>query len=408
MEIPRRTTVLLLAFLTWLSVPSGACAAVLGNLEAPDGSASQVSNVQGWAYTTTPGAELIQPFDVRIDGVVIQQVPCCSDRGDVKDVNPSAPLQTGFSGVVNWAREALDATGPVVVSVVIRDTAGGELVLENTVDLYALATFPFSRSVSFSGTGGVAAEAEADPEPTSRCTLANVSDGALDRFAEITCTNLVSVKGNGLESDLCPGEIRFTWDKASQGFTQSSGCEEQVRWVDNGDGTATDNTTGLMWELKVASGPGPAGPRDCSGEILTFACLAPHGVDNRYDWSTGAPFLRDGAAFELFLGQLNEAMSVDGVVTEGCFAGHCDWRLPTVEELLHIRSVCSDPPLCDTLPGEVPEGVHYWSATAVEGAPGAWRVTPNGISGSAGMTELAAVRAVRGAAKKLSGGGLGE
>ena len=132
-------------------------AEIEATLESPAGYASQVSNVQGWAYTTTPGAELIQPFDVKINGVIVQQVPCCSDRGDVKDGDPSIPLRTGFSGVINWAREALDADGSVVLEVVVRDTAGDELILEETLDLYALADFPFSRSVAFAEVDGAAA-----------------------------------------------------------------------------------------------------------------------------------------------------------------------------------------------------------------------------------------------------------
>ena len=75
---------------------------IFGELEAPSGFASGISNVQGWAFTNTPGAELIQPFDVLIDGEVQFRVPCCGDRGDVQDNFPGAPLLSGFSGAYNW------------------------------------------------------------------------------------------------------------------------------------------------------------------------------------------------------------------------------------------------------------------------------------------------------------------
>ena len=52
-------------------------------------------------------------------------------------------------------------------------------------------------------------------------------------------------------------------------------------------------------------------------------------MDNRYQWSStgSAP---DGGAFTDFLDKLN------GNYAGGCYAGFCDWRLPTVEELLGV------------------------------------------------------------------------
>ena len=122
-----RATILTLLLLHTFATP--AAAEIIGLLETPDGFASQVGNVQGWVYTTTPGAELIQPFDVLIDGVKTGEVPCCSERGDVNEGDPSIPLRTGFSGVTNWAREA--GRGPITVQVRVRDTMGGEVLLTN-------------------------------------------------------------------------------------------------------------------------------------------------------------------------------------------------------------------------------------------------------------------------------------
>ena len=82
---------------------------------------------------------------------------------------------------------------------------------------------------------------------------------------------------------------------------------------DNGDGTVSDDSTGLMWEKKTDH---PTGSADV------------HNVTYRYSWS--APQVTgtepDGTAFTMFLRILNENQ----------FAGHSDWRLPTRQELLSI------------------------------------------------------------------------
>ena len=145
------------------------------------------------------------------------------------------------------------------------------------------------------------------------------------------------------------------------------------RWTDNGDGTVTDKLTGLQWELKTDDG-------------------SIHDKDDTYTWSTGDPWDPDGTAYTVFLATLNTPM---------CFAGHCDWRLPTIDELQTLikqehRGHCSVPP-CTTIPGETVSSVH-WSSSATADSPSfAWEVNfrwghVNAIHKSFGYH----VRAVRG------------
>jgi hypothetical protein len=109
-------------------------------------------------------------------------------------------------------------------------------------------------------------------------------------------------------------------------------CAPQARFVDNGDGTITDNQTGLQWEKKT--GTVRFRENDCSAT----ECSDPHDVNNTYQWCRGPQqdaegFPGDcdstdnppnGGAFMDFLVRLN---------TPSCFAGHCDWRLPSESEL---------------------------------------------------------------------------
>ena len=105
------------------------------------------------------------------------------------------------------------------------------------------------------------------------------------------------------------------------------------RFVDNGDGTVTDNQTGLMWEKKT-----PANYLDM------------------YSWSiSSGP--ADGTLFTTFLATMNCVVSADGTCG---LAGHYDWRIPNVSELQTIRD-CSKPDCLDPIFGLVVD--YYWSAS---------------------------------------------
>ena len=127
------------------------------------------------------------------------------------------------------------------------------------------------------------------------------------------------------------------------------------RYTVNGDGTLTDYDTGLQWEQKTTDG-------------------SVHDRENAYDWSPtlGRP---NGTVFTDFLATLNAGTSSDGTTSSGCFAGHCDWRLPSIVELLAI--VDAGAPGCDTRGGACIDetvfgptiGFFHWSATTETDAP---------------------------------------
>jgi cysteine-rich repeat protein len=114
-------------------------------------------------------------------------------------------------------------------------------------------------------------------------------------------------------------------------------ADAEAAFVDNGDGTITDDQTGLMWEQKVAG----------SG------CL--HCVDDYYTWYN---------AMGTWISQVN---------TEGGtgFAGYSDWRVPEVpyaggaDELETILDCSSGSPCIDPIfvPTASAPLERYWSST---------------------------------------------
>ena len=110
-----------------------------------------------------------------------------------------------------------------------------------------------------------------------------------------------------------------------------------LSYTDNGDGTFTDDNTGLMWEIKTSDG-------------------SIHDYGHNYSWTDttdGDETNADGTAFTVFLAALNDPQNP--------FAGHTDWRLPTVKELQSLVDYTTLDPAA-SVPGET-MGFYYWSST---------------------------------------------
>jgi uncharacterized protein DUF1566/collagen triple helix repeat protein len=139
----------------------------------------------------------------------------------------------------------------------------------------------------------------------------------------------------------------------------------RTRFYPNGDGTVTDNQTGLMWEIKTGTAVGTA----CT------ALADAHNVNNCYTWTSGANS-RDGTLYTSFLATLNADVGIDVFAT--CFARHCDWRIPNLAELYTIfeqtAPECgSGLPCIDPVFGST-QSAHYWSSSSSGDALAAWTV----------------------------------
>ena len=148
-------------------------------------------------------------------------------------------------------------------------------------------------------------------------------------------------------------------------------------YTDNGDGTVTDNLTGLMWE-KLDNATFTANPSDI------------HDKNNRYTTWNGA-FGK--------IATLNSTM----------FAGHSDWRLPNFKELDSLIWLAHSAPAVDSAFSNgtdsftYPTG-NYFSSDTVIGLPTfatgvSFTVGGSGVGGPKGSATLFFVRAVRGPVK---------
>lgn len=166
------------------------------------------------------------------------------------------------------------------------------------------------------------------------------------------------------------GQIQ-SWGPGDDGDLQTGASPD---FVENGDGTVTDRTTQLMWEIKNDDDGDPV---RCETE--TGDCADPHRLGNSYTWSTfaGLDYIQfTGSLESIFLEQLNNRCDQDPTVPcnadadctiplDRCgFAGHRDWRLPTIRELLTL--VHYGPPPASFLESS-PSG--YWSSTTYAYSP---------------------------------------
>jgi len=117
------------------------------------------------------------------------------------------------------------------------------------------------------------------------------------------------------------------------GFYQA-GCPMESRFVDNGDGTVSDNCTGLMWQKDTADTSG-------NGSI---------GDEDLLIWREALMYCENLE-----------------------FAGHSDWRLPNLRELQSIVNYGRFDPAIDPVFGAL--SVWYWSSSSYAHRPdNAWLV----------------------------------
>ncbi len=126
-------------------------------------------------------------------------------------------------------------------------------------------------------------------------------------------------------------------DNPGQDGFYLAGCPMEGRFVDNGDGTVTDNCTGLIWQQATG---------DTSGDQQITG-------DDEVSWQEAPQYCEN---LEL--------------------AGHDDWRLPNVRELLSLVDYgLRDPAIASVFSAN---SSWYWSSTSGSSHPvHAWCVDFN-------------------------------
>jgi hypothetical protein len=174
------------------------------------------------------------------------------------------------------------------------------------------------------GIRGAAAQCCGDCNTDGEVTINEVVTVVNRALEPLPCSddNICSAESCPAQLAQCQTDLANCQSQGGQHFPASGqitsygpGSDGDVRagatlaYTDNGDGTITDNNTGLMWEKK-----------DQSGGI--------HDMANSYTWGMiEEPYKMNGTMVTELLVTLN---------TPECFAGYCDWRIPNVKELQSI------------------------------------------------------------------------
>jgi hypothetical protein len=239
------------------------------------------------------------------------------------------------------------------------------------------------------GSPNIKCECSGSGDPTCDADLATCT-------ADLAACEAQPVCGNGVIEDCDAGDnggatcVTEGFEGGTIGCSfcvfDTKGC--YVTRFDASGPTIIDLQTGLEWEKKT-------------GANGTVNYADPHDVDNDYTWcagsgltcnDAGAPL--DGTIATDFLAKLNGTS--DGM----CYQNHCDWRLPTLEEL---QSIALAPADCAAAPC-VADAVllpmrpnYYWSSTSyLFNANIAWLVNfQDGMSSASYKPSKSYVRAVR-------------
>jgi len=247
-------------------------------------------------------------------------------------------------------------------------------------DVLSTKTF-FATTGSARGTtwGPVTGTANTPPGSGSAAGASNILTGyyAFNASGE-------AINGSASSSSYgIPKTQQNTYVDYDDGYYHKGTPASGNHYTDNGDGTITDNATGLMW---VKSGYADADTNPATGYTAD-------GSWRKYTWANAI----------LYCYRLNDTTQFP----PSGYLGHNDWRLPNVKELQSIINYGNwSPAIGESTVGGSGTGApftntksnYYWSSTtSADGTAGAWYVSFGyGVVNVNGKTLAYYVRPVRG------------
>ena len=266
----------------------------------------------------------------------------------INDKDQMEGIAINYTGIVRKMIKA-DPNDPAAV-------CGNDLVDPNTYEQCDGANLDGADCESLGYSGPVTLSC------TSSCvydtTLCECASGVCPATGQTGCWDsvgsIVACPGSGHDGDIRAGAV--------------------LSYTDNGDGTITDDNTGLMWEKESDDG-------------------SVHDWDTHYSWAD---------AFAVHLVALNDPNAP--------FAGYTDWRIPNIKELVNVMHYQELNPSmhdifmtgctggCTVLTCSCTQTHRYWSSTSMwdDLTTAAAAKTSNGTVTGEDKTIPYSVKAVRG------------
>lgn len=198
------------------------------SLENPSGDAvGGIGPISGWAFTTTANAD-ISHLRLRVDGNLVGDITCCSERTDIRDLYPddTDSLNTGFGAFVNF--NYLNS-GVHTFTVEAQNSAGETQKTEQQVQTVKVGESTFLDQFDLS-----TATARIVSDSAFELENVQIRDQASQQTAQVT--------------------VSYQWEPSCQCFVPQAGCGNgSIETAEECDGISLDGRSCTSLGFKEGS-----------------------------------------------------------------------------------------------------------------------------------------------------------